>query len=276
MKAKNLSLEPRALLAELVGTLILVLVAVTVANPIIVGFVLVVLVLAVGAISGAHLNPAVTFGLWSVKKLESIKLPFYWAAQILGALFALLIIQMFSNADFSLSLASFSSFENKLVAAELLGTAVFTFAIAAAVHRGLADAAKSLAIGFGLLAGLAVGGGLLGQALQNVQSPTSENQEVARITKVDGVTLNPAVALAATEKAEQQGSLDMLGQEEEKAKEAKQPASRLTLETIVGTLLGGAIGMNLYFVSAGVNPFTKNETVATKATKVVKKVKGKK
>lgn len=273
MKAKNLSLEPRALLAELVGTFILAVVAVTVANPIIVGFTLVVLVLALGAVSGAHVNPAVTFGLWSIKKLEAIKVPFYWAAQVLGALLALLVIQMFSSSDFSLSLASFGSFEGKLVTAELLGTAVFTFAIAAAVHRGFTDGAKSIAIGFGLLTGLAVGGGLLGQALQSAQVPTEAKQDVSRITKVDGVVLNPAVALAATEKAEE-ASLSMLGQAETPGA-TEQPASRLTWETVVGTLVGGAIGMNLYMLTAGTNPFAK-ETVTTKVTKVVKKVKGKK
>lgn len=271
MKAKNLSLEPRALLAELVGTFILAVVAVTVANPIIVGFTLVVLVLAIGAVSGAHVNPAVTFGLWSIKKLEAIKLPFYWAAQVLGALLALLVIQMFSSTDFSLSLASFNNFEGKLVIAELLGTAVFTFAIAAAVHRGFTDTAKSVAIGFGLLTGLAVGGGLLGQALQTAPAPTEENQEVSRVTKVDGVLLNPAIALAGTEKAEQP-SLNMFGQEAEEPEAPKQAASRLTWETLIGALVGGAIGMNLYMVTAGVNPFAK-ETIATK---VVKKVKGKK
>lgn len=274
MKAKNLNLQPTTLLAELVGTFILATVAITVANPIIVGFTLVVLVLAIGAISGAHVNPAVTFGLWTIRKLDGIKVPFYFAMQLAGALLALLVSQLFQGNGYGISFASFGSFDGKILLAELLGTAVFTFAIAAAVQKNLADSAKSLAIGLGLLTGLAVGGGLLGQAVQNVNL-SAENQEQPRITKVDGVVLNPAIALAATEKSEQQNSLQGLGGQAEENENQKQPASRLTWETLLGALVGGAIGMHLFMVTAGaaVNPFKKKETVVDK---VVKKVKGKK
>src|SRR5690606_12534596 len=111
-------------------------------------------------ISGAHLNPAVTFGLWSVKKFDAIKVPFYWAAQVLGALLALLVIQSYKGTDFSISFSSFGNLDAKIFIAEILGLAVFAFAIAAAVQRGLADAAKSLVIGLGLLTGLVTAGGL--------------------------------------------------------------------------------------------------------------------
>lgn len=266
MKLKNLNLDLRTLLAELVGTFILAIVAVTVGNPIITGFVLVVLVLALFTISGAHLNPAVTFGLWSVKRLEGIKVPFYWAAQVLGGLLALLTMQLFKSESFGLSLDSFGSFDAKLVSIEILGAAVFTFAIAAAIHKGLSDSAKSLAIGFGLLTGLAVGGGLLGQALQ-ITIP-GENDKTPRVTKVDGAIINPAIALAATEKDEQ----NAFTQPTDEEKSDDKLASRFTWETTVGALAGGALGMNLYFFLAGENPFKKQSV----ATKVVKKVKGKK
>lgn len=268
MKVKNLSLQPTALLAELIGTFILATVAITVANPIIVGFTLVVLVLAIGAISGAHVNPAVTFGLWSVRKLEGLKVPFYWAMQFAGALLALLVSQLYRGGDYGISFASFNSLDGKIFLAELLGAAVFTFAIAAAAQKNLADSAKSLCIGLALLTGLAVGGGLLGQAMQSASLSTNA-QEAPRVTKVDGAVLNPAIALAATEKAEQPAPNFLGGQEE--AQVQKQPASRLTWETLLGALLGGAIGMNLYMVTAGVNPFKKKQTAAAKVTAVFKK-----
>lgn len=272
MKAKNLNVQPTALLAELVGTFILVTVAVTVANPIIVGFTMLVLVLAIGAISGAHVNPAVTFGLWSSRKLEGIKVPFYWAMQFTGAILALLVTQWYQGVSFGISFASMASLDPKILVAELLGTAVFVFAVSAAVNKDLKESAKALCIGLGLLTGLAVGGGLLGAASQSA-SLTADS----RVAKVDGVTLNPAVALASTEK-EQQSSLAALTSKSSEESTTR-ASSRLTWEVIVGTLLGGAIGANLYLVNAGENPFKKKQTLAkkvtTKVTKVTKTVKKK-
>ena len=78
-------------IAEIVGTFVLTLVALFSAYmmaPFYVGLTLVIMVLAIGAISGAHINPAVTFGLWSMRKLKTILVPFYWAAQFIGAMAA--------------------------------------------------------------------------------------------------------------------------------------------------------------------------------------------
>lgn len=274
MKLKNINIEPTALLAEVVGTFILATVAITIGQPLLVGLTLVVLVFALSSISGAHLNPAVSFGLWSIKKLEGVKVPFYWAAQLSGALFALVASQLYKGDSLAISFASFSKFDTKLVVAELIGAAIFTFAIASVVHRNQAESSKAAAIGLALMVGLYVGGGLLNQAAQNV-SPTAK--ETPRIAKVDGAIVNPAIALAATEKAEQPAAQSFLGAGTA-APATKTPASRFTLETTVGALVGGALGANLYMVLAGANPYAKKKTVATKVKTTVKKVtkKGKK
>lgn len=266
MKAKNLNIQPTALLAELIGTFILATVAITVANPIIVGFTLVVLVVALGAISGAHVNPAITFGLWSIRKLDGIKVPFYWAMQFAGALLALLLSQLYQGKGYGLSFASFNSLDAKILLAEIVGTAVFAFAVAAAVQRKELDGAKSLAVGLGLLMGIAVGSGLLGQAMQNISTTTDT---VPRISKIDGAVLNPAIALSATEKAEQQTMQSLTGEQKEETK--KLSPSRFSWETLLGALIGGAVGMNLFMIVAGQNPFRKNETAKAKVTAVFKK-----
>src|SRR6476660_2469081 len=41
---------------------------------------------AIGSISGCHINPAVTIGLWAIKKTESKLVAFYIIGQIVGAL----------------------------------------------------------------------------------------------------------------------------------------------------------------------------------------------
>lgn len=43
---------------------------------------------AVGHISGCHLNPAVTIGLWAAKKFPLSEVPAYWVAQIIGGVLA--------------------------------------------------------------------------------------------------------------------------------------------------------------------------------------------
>jgi len=49
------------------------------------GLTIAVMVSATGAISGGHLNPAVTFGVWVGGRLEGKTLAAYWTAQLAGA-----------------------------------------------------------------------------------------------------------------------------------------------------------------------------------------------
>ncbi len=265
MKFKNVNIDPAPLLAEVVGTFVLATIALTIGHPQLVGLTFVVLIFALSSISGAHLNPAITFGLWSVKKLEGAKVPFYWAAQFSGALFALVASQLYKGGDLALSFGSFTQFDTKIVVAELIGASILTFVVASVVHRNQTESTKAAAIGLALMVGLYVGGGLINQAAQNV-SPTAK--EAPRITKVDGVILNPAIALASTEK--DASAVQGLGTTATK----KTPASRFGYETIVGGLVGGALGANLFMVLAGANPYAKKKSVATKVTtKVTKTVK---
>ena len=52
------------------------------------GLVVLAMIYTVGDVSGAHLNPAVSFGFWFARRFPSCKLLPYVAAQILGALLA--------------------------------------------------------------------------------------------------------------------------------------------------------------------------------------------
>jgi aquaporin Z len=59
------------------------------------GVALMVIVYAWGAISGAHVNPAVTFGLAVAGKLDWVKAVWYWIAQFAGAAAGLLYDRVF-------------------------------------------------------------------------------------------------------------------------------------------------------------------------------------
>lgn len=276
MKVKNTNIPLPALAGELVGTFVLAIIALTIGQPLLVGLTLVVLVLGLNTISGANLNPAVTFALWSVKKMETIKAVFYWLAQFIGGLFALYVTQLFKGDETQISLASFKSFDARIAAAEIIGMAIFAFVVVSVVHRKATEGVLASAIGLALMVGLYAGGGLLNIAAQNV-NPTAET--APRITKVEGAVLNPAIALAATEKEDQTSALQQQLGNKEPAKKTT-PVSRLTLETTVGTLVGAALGANLFMLLAGASPFAKKKTVAEKVTttikKASKKVKGKK
>ncbi|HEX2205301.1 MAG TPA: aquaporin [Longimicrobium sp.] len=56
------------------------------------GLVIAVMVAALGAISGAHFNPAVTFGFMVTGRMSPVRGLLYWAAQIGGALVASLLV----------------------------------------------------------------------------------------------------------------------------------------------------------------------------------------
>jgi len=91
----------KVFLAEFIGTFALVFVGVSVGvvngnNLVIValaqGFVVAVFIYAYGNISGAHINPAVTFGLALNGTVKWAQAAFYWIAQFAGAILAAFMI----------------------------------------------------------------------------------------------------------------------------------------------------------------------------------------
>jgi len=128
-------------------------------------------VLSVGNVSGTHINPAVTIGLWSVRKIDSGSAIGYIFAQVAGALAAGVVIQTLIGDTFeSVGLAWFDGFDGKIMAAEALGMGVFTFGIAGAVHNKLEGMSAAWLVGLSLFIGVTfaatiAGGGVLNPAV---------------------------------------------------------------------------------------------------------------
>jgi len=57
------------------------------------GLVIMVMIYAVGHISGAHFNPAVTLAFATSRHFPAVRVPAYWAAQLAGALAAALVLR---------------------------------------------------------------------------------------------------------------------------------------------------------------------------------------
>lgn len=158
MKVKR---KEAALLAEFFGTFVLVTAVLATANighaffpAITAGIVLMVMVLVIGGLSGSHINPAVTIGFWSQKKIDTLQAMSYIVAQIVGGLVAWGTVQWL--LDTKINSAISKSVDWRVLVAELVGTFVFTAGVATAVGKQLEGASLALAVGFSLTVGIIV------------------------------------------------------------------------------------------------------------------------
>lgn len=84
----------RSAVAELVGTFVFVFAIIGAVNsgsdltPLAIGFALMIMVYATGHISGAHLNPAVSVGVWLRGAIDAVGMAVYIVAQLVGAALA--------------------------------------------------------------------------------------------------------------------------------------------------------------------------------------------
>lgn len=84
------------LFGEMLGTFILATaVLITSGSIVIAGLTVMVLVMALSRLSGAHLNPAVTLGLFATKQITALRAAGYIIAQLFGAMLALLVVTQF-------------------------------------------------------------------------------------------------------------------------------------------------------------------------------------
>jgi aquaporin TIP len=58
-----------------------------------------IMVSALGHISGGHFNPAVTIGFWVTKRLNTLDVVLYWAAQLAGAVAAAFLLKAIIPED---------------------------------------------------------------------------------------------------------------------------------------------------------------------------------
>lgn len=151
------------LMAEFLGTAVLATVIINVSRSqigigyfvaIAAGATLALLILAFGPTSGGHFNPAVTIGLWTLRKISTIKALAYLVAQMLGGLAAWQLAEYF--IDNSLPSIANAQFDWRVLVAEAVGAAVFTMVIAASVFQKYTGAKAAALIGGGLFMGVVV------------------------------------------------------------------------------------------------------------------------
>lgn len=181
-----------ALIGEFIGTFLLTGAFLVSKNePLYMGLAVTGLILMVGTLSGAYLNPLLTVGAWVTRKLTHLRALGYLLAQFLGAGAAFVVLTTFISAAGSASGASsftqtpelfhFNPLTDKnqwyVFFAELLAATILAFAYAGAWRERTDRVAKALTIGTAWLISTMVAG-------------------IAVSYLSASVAINPAVALA--------------------------------------------------------------------------------
>lgn len=156
-------------LAEALGTFALTLVVslsivarFPVPTPILAGLVLGLFVYSVGHISGTHINPAVTLGIWSIKKIKTNEAFFYLVSQCIGAAIALWLVA------YTVGLPQLTISNSLTIGfAEALGTFFFAFGIASVVYGKTPSTMSGIVIGGSLLLGITIAASLGSNGILN-------------------------------------------------------------------------------------------------------------
>jgi aquaporin Z len=129
------------LFAELLGTFTLAAVTIAVSknygNPLFTTIsaaaTLAALMSLLGPVSGGNFNPAITLGLFSIRKIKLVETILYVAMQAIGAILAWKLFEFLSPDRLIQSVVN--EFDWKVFTAELVGTIIFSMGFAGMLYR---------------------------------------------------------------------------------------------------------------------------------------------
>jgi aquaporin NIP len=137
------------------------------------GLIVTAMIYALGDVSGAHINPAVSFAFWTQKELPLLELLKYMVSQVAGAFAASLLLKTLFPESISLGATIPAGSDVQSFILEIILTFILVFVIAQ-VAKGSKEK--------GIMAGIAIGSVVLLEAL--FAGPIS------------GASMNPARSLA--------------------------------------------------------------------------------
>ena len=148
------------LVAEFLGTGVLAFVILTISRsqigiPFFVSFAagLAVIMLGVALQRDVQLNPALTLGLWTGRRIRTVKAIAFIAAQVLGGLAAYALYKYFSRGEVQ-SLPT--DYDGRILVAEAFGTFVFAFVAAGVAYRRQHWLVRTVTSGAGLTLGIMI------------------------------------------------------------------------------------------------------------------------
>ena len=149
-----------ALLAEAIGTFVLVMVVLNVNRYQLPFFTAIAAGLTIAAftsiffrISGGHFNPALTIGLFSIRQISAAKTVGYIAAQALGAVAGWQLFQYFTDSTLKNATTAFNW---QIFLAEAVGALIFSMGVVAVVTQKLDKWHAAATIGTALFLGATV------------------------------------------------------------------------------------------------------------------------
>ena len=171
----------QVMLAEFLGTSLLSLVVLRVSHvfglgtaawytSLSAGLALGVIVALFGRFSGAHVNPAITIGLWTLKKIDAATAIVFVSTQMLAGAISMLLYSYLTGER--LAMTGHAGFSGRMFIAEMIGSVIFGVGVAMAATRELKEGFASFTIGASLA---------LGSMVASIAAPGF---------------LNPAIALA--------------------------------------------------------------------------------
>ena len=175
----------KAILAEFVGTFVLLFVgasavALTAAqggsvlgSALAFGFVLIAIFYMLGWFSGAHVNPAVSFGFWVAGRMNAGLMIGYWIAQLLGGIAAAALVAYLFGTSSGVG-ASVGSLTNtdawKAVLLEAILTLILVFTVLLVTGNPTLAVISGVAIGVVFAALMLAGSALTGASMNPARS----------------------------------------------------------------------------------------------------------
>jgi aquaporin NIP len=135
------------------------------------GLVVMIVIFAIGHVSGAHINPAVTITFACTKKFPWQKVIPYLLAQSIGAIIAAFLLKLTLATNGSLGVTTFSGSIAQAFCLEMIMTAVLMFVImSVATDSRAASQFTALAIGSTIAIDALVGGTITGASMNPARS----------------------------------------------------------------------------------------------------------
>jgi aquaporin Z len=116
------------------------------------GLTVAVMILLIGSVSGAHLNPAVTIVLWVRRKVSTSTAVVYIGTQMLAGLVALSVNHFL--LDEAIKNMTTKTWDVRIFVAEAIGTFILGFGIAAAQDKAYEGGRLAAAIGTSVFVGV--------------------------------------------------------------------------------------------------------------------------
>lgn len=156
--------HPQKYVAEMLATFTLTLAlslslmfAFPFATALIAALVVGVFVYTIGPLSGAHINPAVTLGMWTIQKIETKDALLYVAAQLIGAGIATLFV-----LSMTATIPMIGAESPQIILGEAIGAFLLTFGVAAVASGKITQGSGGLVVGGSLLIGILIASPLSG------------------------------------------------------------------------------------------------------------------